>query len=126
MKLKNIESIEELKVGDVIYDNSRLRKGYTILAKCEGAVMVYTESNEWFNLAQLDCMFNIEDKSSEWVPKHYEIVWIVDFTEEDTIEGVSYNDEYSHHKRLLRRGLMFKTKEEAIDCAKKMLEAIKK
>lgn len=130
MKLKNIESIEELKVGDHIYD---IRGAHKIEAKCEGAVMASIEKyrggmywNEWLTLEKLIENFQIEDKSEGWVPKDGEVIWGVILDHEDVTFTANYCDTSEHHRLWLKRGIIFQTKEEAVACAKRMLEAIKK
>jgi hypothetical protein len=99
MKLKNIKLIEELEVGKTIF--SKGGRPFAILAGCEGAVMIRYPSED-------------------------DIVWRVDFDEEEAVDDMYYHEDYARHKQLFKRGLLFQTKEEAIACAKKMLEAIKK
>lgn len=41
MKLKNIESIEELKVGEKIYTKAAPHVEHEVLAKCDGAIMFH-------------------------------------------------------------------------------------
>ena len=53
-----------------------------------------------------------------------EVYWFVDFKEDDHVEWYTYHKD-DIDERYRKQGNMFRTKEEAIEAGKKMLEAIK-
>lgn len=59
-----------------------------------------------------------------WKPKDHEVYYTISFFDEDPAELLEWGDR-GWERGLLKRGLVFKTKEEAIACAEKMLKAIK-
>lgn len=59
-----------------------------------------------------------------WEPEIGEYYWTVDFIEEDKVYEYMWYDNETEN-RLLKRGLIFKTKEEAMKVANKMLEALR-
>lgn len=62
----------------------------------------------------------------KWVPKDGDKFFTPSITESDLAVSYHFVDDSGFDKRLLDRGLIFRTKEEAISCAQKMLEAVKK
>lgn len=60
----------------------------------------------------------------KWKPKEGEIVYLASVVTEDKVHRISYAG-VEYHKRLLKRGLLFRTRAEAIACTERMLEAAK-
>jgi len=60
---------------------------------------------------------------TKWKPKKGEVFYTLDFSEDNLIEGYTWNDNVFNNL-VYKRNLVFKTKEEAIEKAKIMLEAI--
>ena len=61
----------------------------------------------------------------KWIPKDGDTVFYPSFCFEGLQECTIYKSENEHDKEMLKNGLYFKTKEEAIECAKKIIKQMK-
>lgn len=127
MKFTKIESIDELKVGMQIRNNvsTIIAK---IIAKCEGAVMTNMTANyhnQWLTIEQLVDYSIVEHESDVWVPIEQEMVWYIDFSDKDIARAKRFTEWDLRDIELLERKLLFKTYEEAIICANKILSDVK-
>ena len=120
---------EDLKVGCYYGDESfrpdmkkYLGKTVTIsrVSSREGSYWLKEDDGNW---CWTDKMFEAKCKSYIWLKKgvRYYIPRIETKALSDCF--IYNNDEVD--KRYISRGLVFKTEEEAIECAKKMLEVVK-
>jgi hypothetical protein len=60
----------------------------------------------------------------KWVPKEGETVYYASAAAKEKVYEAKYSG-FAYDKRLLERGLMFRTRAEAVACAERMLEAVK-
>jgi len=60
----------------------------------------------------------------KWTPKNGDIVYYPDFFSE-LYDYFTYNSSSEHDKEMFKNGLIFKTQEEAIECAKKIIKQMK-
>ena len=60
----------------------------------------------------------------KWEPKKGEMVYVASVMADEKVYPMTYSGA-AHHRRLLERDLMFRTRAEAIACTDKMLNAIK-
>ena len=61
----------------------------------------------------------------KWTPKDGTTVYFPAFMLGDLWDYKTYNSENEHDKEMLKNGLYFRTKEEAIECAKKIIQNMK-
>ena len=102
---------DDLKVKDIALQGKErynIKKVFTI--QC------YLNHIESYNLSLL--------WERQWKPEIGETFYYVDLTVRDKVRCTKWGD-YDYENRILDRGLAFKTKEEAIEMAQKMLKLTK-
>lgn len=121
---KMLEEVDEMKykVGD------KVREGNKVIAKRGNKVGIAKCSPEdefdIFTGAKL-ALDRLEEKCNPYCWLKYGVRYYVpDVTEDKLYTSFTYRDD-PVDKKIKERGLVFKTKEEAINCAKKMLEIVK-
>lgn len=118
-----ITSIDQLKVGGEL-----LRRGVKeeIQAVCGNLAWV---KNEWGICGPYTCENLVKEEYTieepKWEPKEDELYYFPDFSEEDLCCNTMFFNSDAGDKQRLINGLCFRTKEEAIAAAKKMLKALK-
>jgi hypothetical protein len=125
-KLIEITSLDQLKVGDKIINGTDRR---IILAKVDllvaSAGEIYPDYSGWATLGALKS-FQQEIEDKPWEPKERERYYYP-----DTSNGVpEWSSTYflasnNGDSVRLAAGLCFKTKQEALDAAQKMLDVLK-
>ena len=118
MEMFELEDMEEFEV-----EENRLKYRFNL----EKNELQYNNfANKW-----LDGSFELVDLingtltiKKEWKPKCRENVWIVDFEEKENVYDIFWANR-NWKQELLEKGLIFKTKEEAMEAANKMLEVLK-
>jgi hypothetical protein len=119
MNYKKITSLDEIKVNDRI--RAATYESFKVLAKCEGAILVYNEEQRWLTLTDIiDLEYELEVKEERWKPEVGRDYFTSDPTMNDYSCMVTWNNSVSDHK-LYGRGLIYKTPEEAQEAAKAMI-----
>lgn len=127
-KLKNIESLDEIKAGDIL---AREGNKYKVLAKVGLLIWLSYEDDfdipmgSPYSLKDLQKGdFQLEVPDITWRPEEGEYFYHPTTAFEDGYVKKIFNSYVPADCWMAQQGLAFKTKEEAIAVAKKMLEAI--
>lgn len=84
----------------------------------------YDETDCWFTFQEIDKHgWKIERKKEKWVPKFGELYYLANTASHEMFSDCCWNN-YKNDFARLERGIVFKTKEEAIEASKKMLKAL--
>lgn len=114
-ELLGVELEEEFEIEEIdnkykITENGLLSKG----------------SSDWF-ISHINILHLLTGEvkiKKQWKPKQDEAYYSIELSNKSLCEYSNWDD-YWHENLLLERGLIFKTREEAIACAKRMLEVAK-
>lgn len=125
--MSKIANILNIEIGQVLYykDNGcRYRLSETSI------IEVYNkETEKWEDCCIPFSIFINAIKESkfekQWVPKDNEKIYYVDFYNEDLYNYMFYNPENEHFKNLLDCNMLYKTKQEAVEAAKKYMNQMK-
>lgn len=82
------------------------------------------ESGGYINVNAIIPKLLIGDLRPVWKPEKGDYYWTIRFTAEEIVEEYTWED-YQIENRLLERGLVFRTKEEAKEACEKMLSVLK-
>jgi len=121
-KLVGIELDEEF------YDNrSNCRYKFT----ADSGLMVYDDAIEDWRVAfaySLTAFFKMIKEGTfmkKWMPKDGDRVYFPAFQYNDLYDYTEYIYDDEHTNEMFKNGLIFKTKEEAVECAKKIIKQMK-
>lgn len=109
------------------YDNEdSLRYKFT----ADSGLMLYDDAIEdWrvaaFSLTTVFKMIKEGKFMKKWTPKDGDAVYFPSFCCNNLWSYITYDSEKEHDKEMLKNGLYFKTKEEAVECAKKIIKNMK-
>ena len=94
-------------------------------------VMFYNTNTESWQVCTEYCintfLKNIKEGKfiKKWTPKDGDTVYFPSFQCSDLYDYNTYYNENEYDKEMLKNGLYFKTKEEATECAKKIIKNMK-
>lgn len=117
-----------VELDEEFYDND---EGWHYKFTADSGLMVYDNIKEYWYVASvysLTTFFKMikEGKfTKKWTPKTGDMVYFPDFMTNNLWNYKVYGSENEHDKEMLKSGLYFKTSEEAVECAKKIIKNMK-
>lgn len=121
-KLIGVEVDEEFYREDCKYR-------YKIIAN-KGLMVYNTNMESWQECTSyfINTFFKMIKEGKfikKWTPKDGDTVYFPSFCCKDLWSYITYDSEDEHDKEMLKNGLYFRTHEEAVECAKKILKQMK-
>lgn len=117
-----------VKLDEEFYDtNGGFRYKFTV----DSGLMVYDDTVEdWriafaYSLTTFFKMIKEGNFTKKWTPKDSDTVYFPSFQCSDLYDYKTYYSDDEYDKEMLKNGLYFKTKEEAVECAKKIIKKMK-
>lgn len=126
--VKDLASILGIEVGQVI---TSIDTGIMYRLSEQSGLEEYTDS-EWkpcfMSLISFLKMIKEYRSTYKWIPKNGDLVYYIDFCDGgygDYYSSVIFNSSSDYHNLLLNCNMLYKTKEEAIEAAKKYMNKMK-
>ena len=123
--VENFAKLIGVKLDEEFYSKEY---DYCYKITSNSGLMVYNTNTESWQVCAINTFLKMIKEGKfikKWTPKDGDMVYFPDFMTNNLWNYKVYRSENEHNKEMLKSGLYFKTSEEAVKCAKKIIKKMK-